>query len=122
MAEATAQFLRSRQPEEVTFVITGDHGRAEEDLACAQFIAERLIGAQADPTAFRQRAAASAAAAELSQLVRRGHRGVHADDVALCLAVDQFEFVMVAEVEESFLILRQIPVSATPQHHDGLAI
>jgi 2-phosphosulfolactate phosphatase len=121
VAGATAQFLRSRQVEEVTFVITGNDGRAEEDLACAQLIAGRLMAAQADPTAFRQRAASSAAAVELSELVRHGHQGVRADDVAMCLAVDQFAFVMVAEVEEPFLILRQVPVSGAPQHHDGLA-
>lgn len=89
VAGATAQFLRSRRVEEVTFVITGDDGRADEDLACAQYIAERLMGVEADSTAFRQRAARSAAAAELSENLRRGHRGVHADDVGLCLEVDQ---------------------------------
>jgi 2-phosphosulfolactate phosphatase len=55
VAGATAHFLRSRRVEEVTFVITGDNGQAEEDLACA--------------------------------------------------------FVMVAEVEDSYLVLRRVAVS-----------
>lgn len=111
VAGATARFLRSRRVEEVTFVITGDDGHAEEDLACAQYMAERLTDDQADSAAFRQRAARSAAAAELGQAVRRGIQGIHADDVALCLEVDQFPFVMVAEVEDSYLVLRQVAVS-----------
>jgi 2-phosphosulfolactate phosphatase len=111
VAGATARFLRSRRVEEVTFVITGDDGHAEEDLACAQYMAERLTDDQADSAAFRQRAARSAAAVELGQAVRRGIQGIHADDVALCLEVDQFPFVMVAEVEDSYLVLRQVAVS-----------
>jgi 2-phosphosulfolactate phosphatase len=47
----------------------------------------------------------------LGQAVRRGTQGIHADDVALCLEVDQFPFVMVAEVEDSYLVLRQVAVS-----------
>jgi 2-phosphosulfolactate phosphatase len=36
VAEATAQLLRTRESDSVTFVVTGDDGRADEDLACAQ--------------------------------------------------------------------------------------
>ncbi|WP_330461367.1 2-phosphosulfolactate phosphatase [Streptomyces sp. NBC_00820] len=46
VAGATAEVLRRARPERVTFVVTGDGGRAEEDLACAQYIA-----ALAAPTA-----------------------------------------------------------------------
>src|SRR5882757_3089490 len=41
VAEATAQLLRTHATDSVTFVITGEDGHADEDLACAQYIAQR---------------------------------------------------------------------------------
>lgn len=38
VAEATARILRARRCDGVTFVVTGEDGRADEDLACAQYI------------------------------------------------------------------------------------
>ncbi|WP_328580835.1 2-phosphosulfolactate phosphatase [Streptomyces sp. NBC_00370] len=103
VAEATARLLRTRASDRVTFVITGEDGRADEDLACAEYIADRATGAGTDPGAFLRRAAASRAAAELMQGVRQG---VHPDDVALCLEVDRFPFAMVAASEGSLMVLR----------------
>lgn len=103
VAEATARFLRTRGAERVTFVVTGEDGKAEEDLACAQYIARRATGAGTDATGFLRRAAGSRAAAELAQGVRQG---VHPDDVALCLEVDRFPFAMVAALEDSLMVLR----------------
>jgi 2-phosphosulfolactate phosphatase len=114
VAEATARLLRSRAPEAVTFVVTGEEGRAEEDLACAQYIALRTSegagsveeGAQAAP--FLRRAAESRAAEELTTGVRGG---VHPDDVALCLELDRFPFAMVASWDAGVMTLR---ACATP--------
>ncbi|KIF66859.1 2-phosphosulfolactate phosphatase [Streptomyces sp. AcH 505] len=103
VAEATARLLRTRASDRVTFVITGEDGRADEDLACAEYIAGRATGAGTDPGAFLRRAAASRAAAELTLGVRQG---VHPDDVALCLEVDRFPFAMVAALEGSLMVLR----------------
>ncbi|MFJ3611686.1 2-phosphosulfolactate phosphatase [Streptomyces hydrogenans] len=44
VAEATARVLRAGGYEEVTFVVTGEDGRADEDLACAEYIAHRATG------------------------------------------------------------------------------
>ncbi|HXW46898.1 MAG TPA: 2-phosphosulfolactate phosphatase, partial [Streptosporangiaceae bacterium] len=107
VAEATAQLLRSRNNHSVTFVVTGDDGQAQEDLACAQYIALRATGAGADAAGFLRRAAESRAAAELAERGRGGYRGVHQDDVALCLELDRFAFAMVAAVEGSLLVLRR---------------
>ncbi|GAA3089114.1 hypothetical protein GCM10017562_69550 [Streptomyces roseofulvus] len=60
VAEATARTLRARAGDTVTFVVTGEDGRAEEDLACAQYIAARAT--DPDPPAD----AAPAAAADTS--------------------------------------------------------
>ncbi|MFF3707808.1 2-phosphosulfolactate phosphatase [Streptomyces phaeochromogenes] len=103
VAEATAQLLRSRGSDSVTFVVTGEDGQADEDLACAQYIARRAIEPGTDAAEFLRRAAQSRAAAELAQGVRQG---VHADDVALCLELDRFPFAMVATLEDSLMVLR----------------
>lgn len=103
VAGATARLLRARACDSVTFVITGEDGHAEEDLACAEYIARRTVGAAPDATDFLHRAAASRAAAELTQGVREGS---HPDDVALCLELDRFPFALVATQEASLMVLR----------------
>ncbi|MGW3389785.1 2-phosphosulfolactate phosphatase [Streptomyces cinereoruber] len=114
VAEATARLLRARGCDEVTFVVTGEDGRAEEDLACAQYIAGRAAGAGTDAAGFLRRAEESRAAAELREGVREG---AHPDDVALCLELDRFPFAMVASVEDSLMTLRPYavpPAAAAP--------
>ncbi|MFF3625297.1 2-phosphosulfolactate phosphatase [Streptomyces sp. NPDC002467] len=107
VAEATARLLRARGCDSVTFVVTGEDGRAEEDLACAQYIAGRATGAGPDAAGFLRRAAGSRAAAELAERVREG---THPDDVALCLELDRFPFAMVAAPEDSLMVLRRYDV------------
>ncbi|WP_203187363.1 2-phosphosulfolactate phosphatase [Streptomyces pratensis] len=104
VAEATAQLLRTRKSDSVTFVVTGEDGQADEDLACAQYIARRAVEAgPTDAAEYVRRAAGSRAAAELADGVRQG---VHPDDVALCLEVDRFPFAMVAASEGPLMVLR----------------
>ncbi|NEC63735.1 2-phosphosulfolactate phosphatase [Streptomyces sp. SID9727] len=103
VAEATARLLRERGCDDVTFVVTGEDGRADEDLACAQYIARRAAGEAADAGPYLRRAGGSRAAAELAQGVRAGS---HPDDVALCLELDRFPFAMVATPEDSLMVLR----------------
>jgi 2-phosphosulfolactate phosphatase len=107
VAEATARLLRIRKSDSVTFVVTGEDGRADEDLACAQYIAHRAAGAATDAAEFLRRAAVSRAAAELAQGVRAG---VHPDDVELCLELDRFPFAMVATSAGSLMVLRPCAV------------
>ncbi|MEV0934882.1 2-phosphosulfolactate phosphatase [Streptomyces phaeochromogenes] len=113
VAEATAQLLRARGSDSVTFVVTGEDGQADEDLACAQYIARRATEPGTDAAEFLRRAAQSRAAAELAQGVRQG---VHADDVALCLELDRFPFAMVATLEDSLMVLRGRAVPAVGSH------
>lgn len=107
VAEATARLLRTRGSAGVTFVVTGEDGQADEDLACAQYIARRATEAATDPAEFLRRAAESRAATELAEGVRQG---VHPDDVALCLEVDRFPFAMVATSEGPLMVLRPYAV------------
>jgi 2-phosphosulfolactate phosphatase len=106
VAGATARLLRARANGTVTFVVTGEDGQADEDLACAEYIARRATGAATDASAFLRRAAASRGAARLTEDARRGFQGVHPDDVALCLELDRFPFAMVAASEDSLMVLR----------------
>jgi 2-phosphosulfolactate phosphatase len=106
VAGATARLLQARASGSVTFVVTGEDGQADEDLACAQYIARRAVGAATDASAFLRRAALSRGAARLAEDARRGFQGVHADDSALCLELDRFPFAMVAASEDSLMVLR----------------
>lgn len=106
VADATARLLRARGNGGVTFVVTGEDGQADEDLACAQYIARRAGGAGADAAAFLRRAAASRGAARLTEGASRGLQGIHRDDLALCLELDRFPFAMVAAPEDSLMVLR----------------
>ncbi|MEV0324398.1 2-phosphosulfolactate phosphatase [Streptomyces sp. NPDC050658] len=103
VAEATARLLRESDPDSVTFVVTGEDGRAEEDLACAEYIARRTTDPDTDAAGYLDRAAASRAAAELANGIRQGS---HPDDAALCLELDRFPFAMVATPEASHMTLR----------------
>ncbi|MFI1715242.1 2-phosphosulfolactate phosphatase [Streptomyces litmocidini] len=119
VAEATARLLRTRGCDGVTFVVTGEDGRADEDLACAQYIARRATGDGTDAAEFLRRAGRSRAAAELTRGVRRG---AHPDDVALCLELDRFSFAMAAAREDSLMVLRPCAVpSSAPSPADGAA-
>ncbi|MGW6543469.1 2-phosphosulfolactate phosphatase [Streptomyces massasporeus] len=103
VAEATARLLRARTGGGVTFVVTGEDGQADEDLACAEYIARRTTEPRTDAAGFLRRARASRAAAELTEGTRQG---AHPDDVALCLELDRFPFAMVAALEDSLMVLR----------------
>ncbi|MFD3585553.1 2-phosphosulfolactate phosphatase [Streptomyces sp. NPDC058683] len=108
VAGATAAVLRRERPEAVTFVVTGDGGRAEEDLACAQYIAGRVTDDGLDPGPFVGRARNSGAAARLAEGARLGWEGIHPEDVPLCLETDAFPFAMAAAREDGHLVLRPV--------------
>ncbi|MEV7523519.1 2-phosphosulfolactate phosphatase [Streptomyces sp. NPDC091371] len=116
VAEATARLLRARTGDSVAFVVTGEDGRADEDLACAQYIAAVTIDAGTDAAEFLRRAAESRAATELAEGVRQG---AHPDDVALCLELDRFPFAMVAALEGPLMVLRAY---AVPSLIDGASV
>src|SRR5215211_826179 len=95
VAGATAAYLaRDRRP--VTYVVTGDDGRGEEDVACAEYLMALLEGGDADPAPYLRRAGRSDLARRLAQGARAGYPGIHPDDVAHCLDVNRYDFTMVA--------------------------
>ncbi len=93
-------------------MITGEGGAAEEDRACAEYIAAlaaatyspsplagRGIRGEVDPTPYLERAAASNVAELLAQRVADGAWGVHPRDIEAAMDVNRFDFVMMAREE-----------------------
>jgi 2-phosphosulfolactate phosphatase len=107
VAGATAAFL-ARDGRPVTYVATGEEGRAEEDVACAEYLAALLDGGGADPAPYLARAGRSDLARRLAQGARDAYPGIHPDDVAHCLAVDRYDFTMVAARCGPDLLLRAV--------------
>ncbi len=114
VAGATAEALRRARAQEVTFVVTGDGGRAEEDLACAEYIAERVRADDADAGPYLDRARRSTGAARLADGVRRGWAGVDPEDMAVCLETDTLASAMAATREDGHLVLRPWASPAGP--------
>lgn len=112
VAEATAQLLRARGSDSVTFVVTGEDGQADEDLACSVH----------RPESHRARDGCCRVPPPRRPVTRRRRtgagvrQGVHADDVALCLELDRFPFAMVATLEDSLMVLRGRAVPAVGSH------
>ncbi|GAB2921021.1 2-phosphosulfolactate phosphatase [Streptomyces heilongjiangensis] len=111
VAGPTARYLRTHACGPVTFVVTGEEGRADEDLACAEYIARRLADDDVEAAPYVHRARTSRAAADLGAGRRSGS---HPDDIALCLEVDRFPFVMAARREAALTVLRPVRVPDPP--------
>jgi 2-phosphosulfolactate phosphatase len=103
-AGATARCIRQLAPESVTFVITGmrpDRG-AEEDAACADYIAALLDGQAPDVEPFLNRARnwllqyRQAGSTRLKQL---------ALDLERCLEVDRFDFAMLVRRRDGLPVI-----------------
>ncbi|MGY5105853.1 2-phosphosulfolactate phosphatase [Streptomyces sp. 900105245] len=105
VAGATARALAQAGADRVTFVATGEGGRAAEDLACAAYLDRLLAGDVPDAGPFLHRARTSPAADDL----RGGRRrGAHPADVELCLDVDRFDFAMRVGLEDGTAVLRPL--------------
>jgi 2-phosphosulfolactate phosphatase len=107
-AAATARAIREAGPHRVAFIVTGSAGEAEEDLACAQYIAALLEDSEADPAPYLQRAALSEAAERITQRAKDGALGADIGDVGMTLEVNRFDFAMRATEEDGLLVLRRV--------------
>jgi len=92
-AAATARSLNSLDTELVTYLVTGENGMAQEDLACAHHIAA-LVANRKPPEQTADLVRSSRAARDLDAGVRAGFRGVSSRDVEMAAALDSFDFAM----------------------------
>ena len=95
-AGATAGFIESLSPMEVSFVITGKRagGCGDEDQACADYIESLLLEERVDPEPFLERVKRSIPGRyfldqDLPQYPLK--------DLDYCLKIDRFDFVMLVK-------------------------
>ena len=109
-ASAAARRLRELTPTELTYVVTGEEGTAEEDLACAEYIDALIRDPAIDPAPYIRRASESKAAIDIRQAAAAGYKGVNPRDVEMCLDADRFNFTLEALTEDELLVLRKCEI------------
>ena len=105
-ASAVARRLRDLAPDELTYVVTGEEGTAEEDLACAEYIDALVRDPRTDPAPYIRRASDSRAAIDIRQAAAAGYPGINPRDVEMCVDVNRFNFTLEASMEDELLVLR----------------
>ncbi|MFN2556081.1 MAG: 2-phosphosulfolactate phosphatase [Nitriliruptorales bacterium] len=108
-AEATVRMLRNRQPERVTFVVTGVQSDREgdEDYACAEYLVARLRGRQPDVGPYLERVRAS----DVGKHFARGGENDHEhspQDLELALDVDRFSRAMLVTWRGDLAVLHAV--------------
>jgi 2-phosphosulfolactate phosphatase len=107
-AGATARYLRDSASSQITYVPSaGAH--ADEDVACADYLAALLRERAVDPAPFLARAAVAPARTELERRVSEGESGVHADDVDYCLHLDAAPVVLVGTPAGDVITIERQP-------------
>ena len=107
VASATADWIRSLEPDLVTFVVTGVHatGGGEEDVACADYISSLLIGTPLSPADTRDRVLRSRAAVKFSS---PKSPDFPREDLDHAVRIDEFPFAMKVGREDNLLVLRAV--------------
>ncbi|MBG0771897.1 MAG: 2-phosphosulfolactate phosphatase [Anaerolineaceae bacterium] len=109
MARATAQMLNRSQAKIISFVITGlSQGRdGDEDLACAEYIRDLVMGTDPDPEPYLGRVATSTVGRDFSS----GSLGyLLQEDFNLSVQVNHFNFAMPVRREAGRLVMTREPV------------
>jgi 2-phosphosulfolactate phosphatase len=112
VAGATVKYIRSLQPEEVSFVVTGaTYDGGEEDFACAEYLEALLRGASPDVNDFLKRVRDSH---DGQQFLDDGRFHAPASDLEHCTSADKFSFAMPVTRENGRFVMRavspQVPV------------
>ena len=105
VAGATVKYIRTLNPEAVTFVITGQYApeHGDEDLACAEYLESLLRGQQPDTASY------------VDRVYRSRDALLHLDpnlpafprsDLDHCTHIDAFDFVMLVSKENGRSVLR----------------
>ena|SRR5579872_4692607 len=91
VAEATFRAILKDNPAKITFIITGTNwdSSADEDLALADYLEERIYGKTVDPQPYLKRVLESEDAVSFS-----GLHPTYAEDVKTAMLIDRFSFAM----------------------------
>ena len=109
VARATAQMLIRSQAETISFVITGIMERrdGDEDLACAEYIRDLVVGDAPDPEPYLARVATSTVGQEFAS----GSLGyLMQEDFKLSVQVNYFNFAMPVRRGAGRLVMTCEPV------------
>jgi 2-phosphosulfolactate phosphatase len=106
-AGATADLVRASGQDEVHFVVTGEEGNADEDLACAEYIAALIEEPRTRPEPFTSRVPTSNAGRRVQASGDLGSPAADPRDVAMCMQANLFGFAMQASREDGLLVLRR---------------
>lgn len=104
-AAAVAEYIRRRDPDEVSIVAMGNAGvrTAGEDVLCARYIRSLLVGQPLEPPVQAQ--ADALAATDGAKFFDPAHPEFPQEDFPLCVACDRFGFVIrVGQDEEGRLV------------------
>ncbi len=107
VASATAKYLKSINPEMVSFIITGQSlGRdGDEDQACAEYIEQLFRGETPNPGDFTARILTSTVG---QFFIKENLSYLTQTDVEMSSLVDIFDFVMLVKNEENYKVLYPI--------------
>jgi 2-phosphosulfolactate phosphatase len=105
--QATVTHIRRLAPPVTALVISGRYGRfdGEDDRACADLIAARLLGQTPDPEPFIERVKRSQAAAKF---LDQAKPGFPSRDLELACELDRFDFAMAGHREGDRLVVRPV--------------
>jgi 2-phosphosulfolactate phosphatase len=107
VANATVKYILNNGWKDITFVITGIHSEdsGDEDLACAQYMEQLLIGNTPDPQPYLQRV--RSARESLEMLRDERFAAVIRSDLVLCSSLDMFDFAMPVVKENGMFVMRK---------------
>lgn len=97
-ARATADFIRSKGPAQVSFIITGADGDGfgDEDQACADYITDLLLDRASDKEALKHRVLNSGWGRRFGD---PDYPFLDISDIDYCTRIDEFTFCMLYDAE-----------------------
>jgi 2-phosphosulfolactate phosphatase len=109
IASATVRYLQARQPDQVSFIVTGIYkGRdGEEDRACGDYMEALMKGERPEFEPYLERVRHSTVGDEFSS----GKLGyLMQEDFDLSVQVDRFDFAMPVHREDGLLVMEKAAV------------
>jgi len=107
VASATAHYVQSQNPREVTFVVTGKSFSegGDEDLSCAEYLETLLQQKSVDPTPFLDRVRNSR---EANLFYNPTKPEFPEMDISHCTDIDRFNFAMLVAKENGRYVMRAV--------------